>query len=190
MLGLFLLWSCSHMTAGEANQTPKDIEWHQIKSNLHVFTGRLYYSCLYSVVLQYSYFITDRSRSSRLFSHLCDVFSALQKIDGQQSWSSMLAYKLQNVSGCSRTSWYFYHTVCDVLCTETYYIFFILMWVFAHNMLSAPALIYQSWAWQLQCPIMGFAVWRWAGLIWHGTFGRWTQQWQQRKNWQIHECVN
>lgn len=73
---LFPLWSCSHMTASAANQTPRDIEWHQIKSNLHVFTGRLHYSCLYSVRTAVQLFHhRSQPQLSFIFSSLQCIFS-------------------------------------------------------------------------------------------------------------------
>ncbi len=39
---------------------------------------------------------------------LCDAFSAVQRIVGQNNKKSILACMLQKAAGCSRTSWYLY----------------------------------------------------------------------------------
>ena len=44
----------------------------------------------------------------------------MQRIVGQNNQKSMLACILQNPTGCSRTSWYFWHTTFDILCIWTY----------------------------------------------------------------------
>lgn len=43
-----------------------------------------------------------------------------QRIVGQNNQKSMLAFILQNATGCSRISWYFWHTAFDILCIGTY----------------------------------------------------------------------
>ncbi len=41
---------------------------------------------------------------------ICDIFGTAQRIVGQNGQKSMLACILQYLTGCSRTSWYFWHT--------------------------------------------------------------------------------
>ncbi len=57
---------------------------------------------------------------SSVWRDVCDIFSSAQRIVGQNGQKSMLACILQNPTGCSGTSWYFWHTVLHILCTGTY----------------------------------------------------------------------
>ncbi len=55
---------------------------------------------------------------------VCDVFSAAQRIVGQNGQKNLLVCIMQNPTGCSRTSWYFWHNAFHILCTGTCLIFF------------------------------------------------------------------
>ncbi len=54
---------------------------------------------------------------------VCEIFAAAQRIVGQNGQKCILACILQNLTGCSRTSRYFWHTVFHILSIETYKIF-------------------------------------------------------------------
>ena len=70
--------------------------------------------------------MTDNNNNNRNQSVLarrlsrCDVSSAAQRIVGQNSQNSMLACILQNATGCSKASWYFWHTAFDKQCIRAY----------------------------------------------------------------------
>lgn len=93
-----------------------------LKSHLHDSAGLVTVA-----TFQIAYFLLFLSARVAAALTQCVLLHAVRKqlsvnmtIVGQNSRKSMLACILQNVTGCSRTSWYFWHIAFDILCAGTY----------------------------------------------------------------------
>ncbi len=112
-------------------QTPKHCTQFRIQrllSKSHTFS--FYFQYVLQLPLQNTHCCMQYAYSQDILLHHNIVpwsltlllIQAAQKIVGHSSQKSMLACILQSATGCSRTSWYFWHTALDILCNGTYQI--------------------------------------------------------------------